>query len=446
MNFSLVKVLLNIIICLLSYLLYDFIKKNRNDWELVSLLDFKKYTNNVSTNEMLYNISKVIEKNERLNHTLDSLRKTLFFKIFKLNLEPDCNIFKQEQICRSASCYICSCENNEIPDIWRQPEHGGDPINSKIDDPFLKWTDKFTLSSKQWLLEKDIDSKEGTFVNLLKNPEGYTGYRGPHIWDAIFRENCFSDRFMNLCKEDKTFYRIFSGWLSNTNMQIGINFHNKETNKTYLNVSMITSRLLNSKERVDNLFFLYSLMIKAFKKAEPLLIEYDYHSGNKEEDEKTLALLNELFNSEGEEINYLSEAFNETTADFEYFMHSNKINELVSRFRNISSIIDCVSCSKCRMHAKLEVFGMATMLKIMFSNNYELKESLLRNELVSFVNLFAKLSKTISYIKYINDTINYSHHMLLMKYLCIAVTSFICLLFVNCYNTKKQKVDNKKQQ
>ena len=102
MNFSLVKVLLNIIICLLSYLLYDFIKKNRNDWELVSPLDFEKYTNNVSTNEMLYNISKVIEKNERLNHTLDSLRKTLFFKIFKLNLEPDCNIFKQEQICRSA--------------------------------------------------------------------------------------------------------------------------------------------------------------------------------------------------------------------------------------------------------------------------------------------------------------------------------------------------------
>ena len=99
MNFSLVKVLLNIIICLLSYLLYDFIKKNRNDWELVSPLDFEKYTNNVSTNEMLYNISKVIEKNERLNHTLDSLRKTLFFKIFKLNLEPDCNIFKQEQTC-----------------------------------------------------------------------------------------------------------------------------------------------------------------------------------------------------------------------------------------------------------------------------------------------------------------------------------------------------------
>lgn len=66
------------------------------------------------------------------------------------------------------------------------------------------------LSSKQWLLEEDIDPKEGTFVNLLKNPEGYTGYRGPHIWDAIFRENCFSDRFMNLCKEDKTFINLFA--------------------------------------------------------------------------------------------------------------------------------------------------------------------------------------------------------------------------------------------
>ena len=117
MTFTLVKLLANIIICLLSYLLYDFIKKNRNEWEQVSKLDLSKYTQSTSNNEMNYNILAVIEKNEILNHTLDSLRKTLFFKIFKLNPEPDCNIFKQEEICRSASCYICSCENNEIPDI-----------------------------------------------------------------------------------------------------------------------------------------------------------------------------------------------------------------------------------------------------------------------------------------------------------------------------------------
>ena len=70
-------------------------------------------------------------------------------------------------------------------------------------------------------------------------------------------------------------------------------------------------------------------------------------------------------------------------------MHSQKISNLIIRFRNISSLIDCVSCSKCRMHAKLEIFGIATMFKIMFANNNELKEIVKRNELVSFLNLFA---------------------------------------------------------
>lgn len=233
--------------------------------------------------------------------------------------------------------------------------------------------------------------------------------------------------------EDKTFYRIFSGWLSNTNMQIGINYHNKETNTTYLNVSMITTRLLKSKERVDNLFFLYSLMIKAVQKAKSLLLNYNYYSGNTEEDKKTLDLLREMFFANGNEINFLNDAFNETTPDFEYFMHSKKINELVTRFRNISSIIDCVSCSKCRMHAKLEVFGIATMLKIMFANNEELKQRLIRNEVVSFINLFAKLSKTISYMKYINDNINHAHNILSVKYAGVILGTFAIFLYINIY-------------
>ena len=358
-----------------------------------------------------------------------------------MNLEPECTVFQQEAICRSSSCHICSCENNEIPDIWRQPLHKGEAVNSKIVESFYKWVDKFSLSTKQWLIEEDIDSDKGTFVNLLKNPEGYTGYRGPHIWDAIFRENCFSDKFNDLCKEDKTFYRIFSGWLSNTNMQIGINYHNPKTNETYLNVSMVTTRMLNSKERVDNLFFLYSLMIKAFKKAEPLLLSYDYHSGNEEEDNKTISLLKELYHSKGKELDYLNEAFNETTLDFEYFMHSKKINELVSRFRNISSIIDCVSCSKCRMHAKLEVIGMGTMLKIMFANLDELKEHMIRNELVAFINLFAKLSKTVSFIKYIDDKIKYSKQILLIKYGGIILGMISLALYLNIYVISRKKVD-----
>ena len=68
------------------------------------------------------------------------------------------------------------------------------------------------------------------------------------------------------------------------------------------------------------------------------------------------------------------------------------------------------------MHAKLEVFGIATTLKILFANNVELKESISRNELVSFINLFAKLSKNVQNIKVIDEGINKAHYYLKFKY------------------------------
>ena len=344
-------------------------------------------------------------------------------------------------------CKICECGDNEVPEIWKQKGHSGEEINLHIEDPFNKWTEKFSISTKQWLLPSDIDSPEGSFVDLLKNPEGYTGYRGPHIWDAIFRENCFSDKIHDLCREDRTFYRIFSGWLSNTNMQIGINYHNRETNETYLNVSMLTSRLLNNKERIDNLFFLYSLMIKAAVKGKNIILNYNYQSGNTTEDNKTLSLLKQLFENHEKELLYLNDAFNETNSEFENFMHSGKINELIIRFRNISEIIDCVTCSKCRMHAKLEVFGISTMLKIMFSSEEDLKTSLIRNELVSFMNVFAKLSKTISYIKLIDDRIKTAHKKLMLKYIGLGLVLAVVLIFMNfkVFRRNPKKIKSQKE-
>ena len=401
---SLYIIIIHVLPVLTCIFLLHFLSTHKTQYESSPYLHFASYNNTHS--DMVYDIYSILSKNEFLNDTLDQLRQTLFFKIFKINLEPDCTIFPEQHICKSSACNIFSCNNMEVPDIWKQPQSKDDPINVNIDDPFYKWVEKFSLSEKQWLVESDVESKQGTFVNLLKNPEGYTGYRGSHIWDAIFRENCFSDKIPQLCTEDKTFFRIFSGWLSNTNMQIGINYHNRDTNETYLNVSMLTSKLLMHREKVDNLFFLYSLVVKAVHKAKHIILEYDYHSGNEMEDKRTLDLLRLVYESPGKEVEFLNEAFTETTEDFGHFMRSKKLTELVARFRNISSIIDCVSCSKCRMHAKLEVFGISTMLKIMFASVEELKTNIMRNEVVSFINLFAKLSKTISYIKMIDGNIN----------------------------------------
>ena len=79
-------------------------------------------------------------------------------------------------ICRDTACQICECSNNEVPRVWKQPQGINEDFVITIDDPFNKWVVKFNVDSKNWLLKEDIDPKDGAYINLLKNPEGYTGF------------------------------------------------------------------------------------------------------------------------------------------------------------------------------------------------------------------------------------------------------------------------------
>ena len=429
-----------ITVCICIYLLKQ-IELNKSDWEKAKELNLVEYKGN----DISFNITNVIQNNQKLCDSLQKLRQTLFFKIFKINLEPECSIFHQEMICRDTACQICECSNNEVPRVWKQPKGIDENIVTQIDDPFNKWVEKFNIDSKQWLLKEDIDPKDGTYINLLKNPEGYTGYKGSHIWNAIFKENCFTEKYSSLCVEDKIFSNIFTGWLSVTNFEIGCNFRNRNTKAKYVNITYVTSKFLYQKDKIDNLFFLYSLILKAANKAVPFLLEYDYSSGNNTEDKMTLSIIKEIFRHELKNFDEIEDTFKDAYVKFENFIYSNMISELIIRFRNISSIIDCVTCSKCRMHAKLEVFGIATMLKIMFAkSNEELKESMSRNELVSFINLFAKLSKSVNNVKMVNDMIKKAHRDFKMKkYRCVFYVGIcgviITLMILNFANPNDEK-------
>ena len=435
-------------ICISIYLLNQ-IELNKNEWESAKDLNLTNYQ---GSGGMTYNLTKIIKNNQKLCDSLGKLKKTLFFKIFKINLDPECSVFRQEMICKDTACQICECSNIEVPRVWKQPQGINEDLVTTIDDPFNKWVEKFNVDTKHWLAKEDIDPKDGAYINLLKNPEGYTGYRGAHIWNAIFKENCFSESYSNLCVEDKIFSNIFMGWLVNTNFQIGCNFRNRETNNTYINVSYVTNKYLYHKDKIDNLLFLYGLMIKSINKAVPLLLEYDYRSGNKTEDQMTYKYTKEIFRYELLNIDLIEESFKDIYSYFEKFTNSQKISELIIRFRNISSIIDCVTCSKCRMHAKLEVFGIATMLKIVFTpSTEELKKSMSRNELVAFINLFAKLSKSVSNVQLINDKIKQAHYDLNIKKIkCIisvsiigVILTFIVLHFLNNDNSDDLNNDSK---
>jgi hypothetical protein len=58
----------------------------------------------------------------------------------------------------------------------------------------------------------------------------------------------------------------------------------------------------------------------------------------------------------------------------DYFFKTNKENresqlrEIQTKFYNISKILDCISCEKCRLNGKVQIRGLGTALKILFQN------------------------------------------------------------------------------
>lgn len=88
--------------------------------------------------------------------------------------------------------------------------------------------------------------------------------------------------------------------------------------------------------------------------------------------------------------------------------------EFKDHFRNVSRIMDCVGCDKCRLWGKLQITGLGTALKLLFSydgasalsNPLRLASSdvaadpnavaLSRSELVAFVNTLHRLSESLA--------------------------------------------------
>jgi len=70
------------------------------------------------------------------------------------------------------------------------------------------------------------------------------------------------------------------------------------------------------------------------------------------------------------------------------------------RFRNISRIMDCVTCEKCRVWGKLQILGLGTAIKILLTPEAELAARvgyLNRQEVIALLNTLHQLSKSVGF-------------------------------------------------
>ncbi|XP_044741610.1 ero1-like protein isoform X2 [Chrysoperla carnea] len=392
---------------------------------------------------------------------LQSLLVNDYFRFYKVNLKKPCPFWSDDSRCAIRYCHVEACHESDIPTGLKGHVEEPIPTHNKYTDKSdctepddlneeLSYLNK-TISAdlyKEFALWKKYDDAQDNFcindnegdtdaeyVDLLLNPERYTGYKGPsahRIWRSIYKENCFrpkktftshvlSDNINNMCLEKRVFYRVVSGLHASINIHLCSKYLLSETKKDLSfgpiegqwgpNLDEFTQRFdpetTNGEgpQWLRNLYFIYLLELRALAKAAPYLLQEQYFTGNELKDEDVRAAIKDLL----QVIRSFPEHFNESTM-FNGGQQAQKLKEEFRlHFQNISKIMDCVGCDKCKLWGKLQVQGLGTALKILFSGKFDnvdpngedisklpkRKFQLERSEIVALLNAFGRLSTSI---------------------------------------------------
>ncbi|XP_038721428.1 endoplasmic reticulum oxidoreductin-1-like isoform X1 [Tripterygium wilfordii] len=351
---------------------------------------------------------------EALHPLLQELVRTPFFRYFKVKLWCDCPFWPDDGMCRLRDCSVCECPENEFPESFKKPAHHGLPsddlvcqegnpkgaVDRTLDSRAFKgWTE----TDNPWTNDDETDNAEMTYVNLQLNPERYTGYTGPsarRIWDAVYSENCPKYPSEELCQEERILYKLISGLHSSISIHIAADYLLDEaTNSWGQNLTLMYDRVLKYPDHVRNLYFTFLFVLRAVTKAADYLEQAEYDTGNPIEDLKTHSLIRQLL------YNPKLQAACPLPFDEAKLWKGKNGPELKQKiqgqFRNISALMDCVGCEKCRLWGKLQVLGLGTALEILFSDNGGLPDQTLqlhRNEVIALTNLLNRLSESIKFV------------------------------------------------
>uniref|UniRef100_A0ACB8GCJ9 ERO1-like protein beta n=1 Tax=Sphaerodactylus townsendi TaxID=933632 RepID=A0ACB8GCJ9_9SAUR len=279
-----------------------------------------------------------------------------YFRYYKVNLKRPCPFWADDGHCSIRDCHVEPCPESKVPVGIKAESTNKDSIRHK-GESFYTWLE-------------------------------------------------------GLCLEKRVFYKLISGLHASINVHLCANYLLEETwgkPRWGANVKEFTSRFDPSEtkgegpRRLKNLYFLYLIELRALSKVASYFERsiVDLYTGNAQEDAETKVLLLEIFTHTksfpmhfDEKSMFAGDKKGATSLKEEFRLH----------FKNISRIMDCVGCDKCRLWGKLQTQGLGTALKILFSEK-EIKNlpenspskgfQLTRQEIVALLNAFGRLSTSI---------------------------------------------------
>ncbi|GAQ43454.1 endoplasmic oxidoreductin-1 [Aspergillus tubingensis] len=401
--------------------------------------------------------------NDQVYTLLQSITQdTDFFSYYRLNLfNKVCPFWNDaNSMCGNIACSVNTIESeDDIPLTWRAeelsklegPKAGHPGRNQRKERPLnrplqgmlgenvkescvVEYDDE--CDERDYCVPEDEGaSGKGDYVSLVDNPERFTGYAGMgahQVWDAIYRENCFLKPVPELspvtpqlgglqavndfrhvlqqelkrpdllpldneCLEKRVFHRLISGMHASISTHLCWDYLNQTTGQWHPNLQCFKDRLHDHPERISNLYFNYALVSRAVAKLQKHLHNYNYCVSDPIQDAMTREKVSKLTSTLADRPQIFDEnlMFQDPSA-------AGLKEDFRNRFRNVSRLMDCVGCDKCRLWGKLQVNGYGTALKVLFEYD-ETKNGenplLRRTELVALINTLGRISHSIAAVR-----------------------------------------------
>ncbi|KAL2757043.1 hypothetical protein ACRALDRAFT_1062673 [Sodiomyces alcalophilus JCM 7366] len=217
------------------------------------------------------------------------------------------------------------------------------------------------------------------------------------------------------CLEKRVFYRVVSGMHASISTHLCWDFLNQTTGQWQPNLSCYVARLHNHPDRISNLYFNYALVARAVAKLGPYLRDggaggddqggrrrqqrYTFCTGDASQDADTRAKVLAVTEGAASEPRLFDESLM-----FKNGEGPSLKEDFRNRFRNVSRVMDCVGCDKCRLWGKLQTAGYGTALKVLFEfgddsdgGDHDVPH-LKRTELVALFNTYARISSSLDSI------------------------------------------------
>lgn len=399
---------------------------------------------------------EIIEEAKQILPVVNMLMEKKFFRIFKVDLDKECPFWARKDLCSASAgfCSVCECTEDQIPLPWKEK-----PIEHFVDrkfyekeevSPWVRSTPFTGLPGPAGEAEDDFlaslsgtdQGGKSTYVDLSLNPPCFTAFKGRNVWSLIYKENCLSvgmednsvDRAESLrdasaagstevCSEEEFFVKMISG------LQTAIMVLSSEYNKPFERVwplplsapsrtlktrtdrsspprhwyslDLFRRRVAWNREWIENLYVDFSLLVRTVMKVRGIIESCDCYTGTEIEDQQSRVDLERL-------LQIVSKLPSANPQRLQQPLFERKHELALRQFTNISRILDCVECEKCRLHGKVKITALQVALKGCGAGPSTISadgatplvlQSLERNEITALINTLGYLADAVLIIE-----------------------------------------------